>query len=65
MAAQNGGTPLHDAAWNGRKDVVQLLLDRGAEPNMRSLNGATPLSLALQNSHMDTANILTDNGGTI
>ena len=28
-------TPLHTAAWQGRSDVVQLLLDRGADASIR------------------------------
>ncbi len=26
----NGTTPLHEAAWSGHKDVVELLVDNGA-----------------------------------
>ena len=57
-------SPLILAAWQSRRHVVQLLLDRGAEPNMAAQNGMTPLSYALQMGHMDVANILTENGGT-
>ena len=64
MADQDGYTPLHDAAREGHNDVVKLLLDRGAEPNMANQHGDTPLSCALQNGHMDVVNILTENGGT-
>ena len=38
--------PLMLAAGNGDRYVVQLLLDRGAEPNMASQNGITPLHWA-------------------
>ena len=65
MADQTGFTPLYDAAYKGHKDVVQLLLDRGAEPNMTDQNGMTPLSHAIQRGHTDIANILTENGGTV
>ena len=65
MATQNGRTPLHEAAREGHKDVVQLLLKRGAAPNMAAQNGMTPLSYALQMGHMDVANILTENGGAL
>ena len=58
-----GWTPILEAAWTGHKHVVQLLLDRGAEPNMVDQNGITPLSYALQIGHMDVVNILTENGG--
>ena len=64
MADQNGFTALHVAAFNGLKDVVQLLLDRGAEPNISDQDGITPLSYALLRGRMDIANILTENGGT-
>ena len=38
-----GWTPLHDTAENGNKDVVQLLIDRGANPNKANEEGRTPL----------------------
>ena len=39
-------SPLMEAALIGRKDVVELLLDRGAEPNMANQWGSTPLLYA-------------------
>jgi ankyrin repeat protein len=30
---QNGGTPLHDAAWEGHASTVELLLQAGAVPS--------------------------------
>ena len=63
MADQNGTTPLHWAAFKGHKDVVHLLLDRGADPNIADHFGRTPLSKALGKGHLDIANILEKNGG--
>jgi ankyrin repeat protein len=41
------GTLLHQAAWFGRVDLVELLLDRGADPNARvETEYATPLGWA-------------------
>ena len=60
---EHGWTPLHEAAHKGHTDVVQLLLERGAEPNMTTTDlGNTPLMLA-QGLHKDkgfkeTTNIL-------
>lgn len=45
----NGWSPLHEAIRNGNVEIVQLLLDRGAEMNARTgkhENGQTPLALA-------------------
>jgi ankyrin repeat protein len=32
---EGGATPLHQAAWRGQLDVVELLLDRGAKPAIK------------------------------
>ena len=56
--------PLMMSAQNGHKDVVQLLLDEGAEPNMADQGGITPLSCAMESGHTDIVNILRENKGT-
>ena len=44
-------SPLISAATYGHKNVVQLLLDRGAEINMATQHGVTPLHRAAQEGH--------------
>jgi ankyrin repeat protein len=58
-AKNNGVTPLHYAAQEGHKAVVQLLLASGAKINARGSYG-TALELAVFNSHPDVANLLLD-----
>ena len=57
---------LHRAVKNAHKDVVKLLLDKGAEPNVVNHNKETPLSLATyyQSYHdlIDVAKLLLDAG---
>ena len=62
VGALCGLTPLHHAAWYGRKDVVQLLLDRGAVPNMANQYGGTPLHSAALGGHKDVVQLLLDRG---
>jgi uncharacterized protein len=55
---QSGWTPLMYAAYEGRADMVELLLARGAEVNARSPNLSTPLMLAARNGHMEAVRLL-------
>ena len=48
VCLQNQVTPLMLAARSGSRDVVKLLLERGAEPNRRSKHLCTALSLAVE-----------------
>jgi len=48
-------TPLHFAAREGHLDVVQVLLDWGANINARDFQGVTPLELASKNAPFELA----------
>jgi len=46
---EHGYTPLHEACAFGRKDIVELLLQKGADPFART-EGDLPLTIARLNS---------------
>lgn len=52
-------TPLSYAAMNGHKEVVQLLVAKGADIQSRDEKGKTPLDYATQNGHLDIIELLT------
>ena len=51
----NGWTPLHEGARAGHVEVVQLLVDKGANINERTQNGigGTPLYWSIENNGED------------
>jgi len=62
--AEAGCTPLFVAALNGRAQVVQLLLERGARPGLRSTRGGVhPLYAACLEGHADVVRVLLSSGG--
>src|SRR5947208_741815 len=61
-----GATALHDAVWTGRADLVKLLLDHGADPNIPHAEGlSTALQYAAIKGHARIAAMLLDHGGNI
>ncbi len=57
--AQNGNTPLHVAAWNGYKDIVQLLLAQpGIDTQAKNLAGKTALDLAKEKNFAEIIEML-------
>lgn len=55
-------TPLYRAAYNGNKKVVQILLDKGAEPNVVDQVGWTPLHEAAFRGYKEVAQLLLERG---
>ena len=50
--------PLGVAAQYAYKDIVRLLLKKGADPNIRSATGLTPLNVACLHGHMAIVQML-------
>ncbi|MDE1151753.1 MAG: ankyrin repeat domain-containing protein [Micavibrio sp.] len=50
-----GDTALHYAALNGYDDVVDFLLEKGANAHIKNFDNRTALYLAQQNKHSDVA----------
>ncbi len=69
-----GWTALMFAAWKGHEDVIEILLDAGANPNLVServakntqapLLETTALAQALENGHLSIARVLLARGAT-
>ena len=55
-------TPLGIAARWARREVVELLLDRGADPNRAGASWATPLAWAVKKGHSEIAAMLRSAG---
>ena len=49
---------MHIVAWMGNRDVAELLLERGADPNKGDNYGETPLDIAQRHGHEDIVNMM-------
>ncbi|KAF7592995.1 hypothetical protein BBP40_012154 [Aspergillus hancockii] len=54
--------PLHEAAENGHVAVVELLLNKGVDPNCQHGRQGTPLHLAAERGHEAVVEMLIDQG---
>ena len=61
----NGWTPLYFAAYNGHVEITRLLLQNGADVNVRSHGGNTPLHWAAIQGHVDILHLLVENGADL
>jgi len=59
------GNPLHNAAYNGHNDVVELLIANGAEVNGKNQLGFVPLHSAASQDQTETVKLLVANGADI
>lgn len=59
---EDGRSKLHDATVGNRYTSARLLLEYGADPNIRdSIDGSTPLFLAIEEGHEDILILLLQN----
>jgi ankyrin repeat protein len=56
----NGYTPLMDAVWHGHFETAQILLESGADRNLRSWDGKTALDLARKFKYEKIVKLLSD-----
>ena len=54
--------PVHSAAAGNYNDIVRMLIDNGANVNVRQQAGATPLHSAAQNGNLDLLILLLERG---
>lgn len=61
----SGYTPLHHAAIGGHSDVVEVLLEKGAQINMTGGRGETALYLAASKGNAAVVELLATNGADV
>ena len=58
----SGARALHQAVFGGHSETVQLLLKKGADPNIRDRIGATPLRYAVWTEQARIVELLLSSG---
>jgi cytohesin len=60
-----GRTPLHQAAWDGHKEIVELLITNSANVDALDRYRETPLHAAADEGHKEIAELLIANGADV
>jgi hypothetical protein len=58
----NNNKALTLSSFNGHTEIVRLLLEHGADPNMENTNGDTPLLISSNNGHTEISKLLLEHG---
>ena len=58
-------TACHFAAWDGNDDVLKMLIDAGADPDVKGADTITPLNLSSANGHLECVKLLVSSGANI
>ena len=64
-AGEAEASPLHTAAANGQKEVVELLITKGANVDAKGRLDWTPLFYAVDEGHKEVAELLLDQGARV
>ena len=64
-AADNGDTPLHEAAKKNDYEKASLLIEQGAEVNATDDSGRTPLHFTVLRNARETAALLIEHGAYV
>lgn len=60
--SEKSSLPIVRAVWLGRKEMVELLLEFGADPNISVKNGFNSLFIAARKGHTDILELLIQKG---
>lgn len=60
-----GDTPLHSACRGGHKEIVSLLLEKGADVNRQNSWYETPLHIASTEGHLEVVRLLLKRGADV
>ena len=61
----DGWTPLHKAAYEGYREIVELLIAKGADVNAKTKYGTTPLHTASDSGYKEIAELLIAKGADV